>query len=192
MSLINLLPHREVQRRRLRERWRRHLLISGLVGCLLAALGYFELRGDIADLHAQLDMAQRHQAHAQRGEQTLRQDQNALRALQARLALLKEQQMMQIAPMVVVNEIARTMPQGMTLSELRIEASAVSHASVLMEGHAVSPNAVSAFVTALAASARALQSPELLEMAPVQIELAGERPRVQAFSVRARVARELP
>ena len=183
MSAINLLPHRALAQQRLRERWRRELLLSALAGCALALAAYLGLRGQIADLQAALDLRQQKRQQAEQAAQARRQDAGALQQLQAHHALIKEQQRLQQAPARVLAALTRALPAGVQLRDLRIDAMA----EVLIDGVAVNSQAVQAFVAALAGDG-VLRSVELLEAGPTQVEIAAARPRVEAFSLRARLA----
>ena len=181
MTAINLLPHRALARQRLRERWQRGLLMSVCAACALALPVCLHWRGQLADLHEALDAKQQQRQQAERAAHARRQDAGALQTLQARKALQDEQQRMQQAPARVLAALMHAVPAGVQLRDLRIDALA----DVLIDGVAVDAPTVQGFITALAREG-VLQAVELVEVGPTQVEIAGTRARVEAFSVRAR------
>lgn len=183
MTAINLLPHRALARQRSRQRWQRGILLSVCAACALTLPVYLHWRGQIADLHDTLDAKQQQRQQAEQAAQARRLDAGALQTLQARKALIDEQQRMQQAPARVLHALMQAVPAGVQLRDLRMDALA----EVLIDGVAVDAPAVQTFMAALVREG-ALQAVELVEAGPAQIEIAGARPRVEAFSLRARWA----
>ena len=155
---INLLPHRQVARRR-RIQALLWLLAGGAFSGLLLALGA------AGWLHLRLDALARRQDDWRRATQQVelalqagRRMQDETAALLARRQAIAGLQEQRNAWVHMLEVLARVMPAGVALRGVRQEA-----ALLRLQGHAVAQDKVAALMLALAEAAPA-SKPELLEV----------------------------
>lgn len=188
MILINLLPHREVARKRRRELFLLELLLALLAGLLLAgavALSYqarIDAQRDRNDLFraeiALLDAQIKEVASLKTQVEALKARQQAVERLQADRNL----------PVHLLEEMVKQVPDGVYLSSLKQEGS-----SIVIAGMAQSQERVSELLRNLGNRSDWLRQPQLVEIVAgeVNVPQRGMR-RVSNFSIRVVLVRSQP
>lgn len=184
MIRINLLPHREAERRRRRLRFRWSLAAS-LMGALVASGALYV--GQVVHVvwqqarNEQL-RAEMHQLDAQiRDIAGLRHDIDVLRTREQAVAGLQADRNL---PVQILGELARHLPEGAFLTSVRQEDGFITVAGV-----AQSNERVSEFLRRLGHDSPWLGQPELVEIVAGNLALsAREQRRVVNFNLRVRRA----
>jgi type IV pilus assembly protein PilN len=180
MILINLLPHREVARKKRREAFFGQLGASFLVGGLIAGSIYLWyqnqidtqmarngfLRSEITKLDAQIKDIAGLQAE--------------LTALKSRQAAVENLQADRNLPVHLLEEMVKQLPEGVFLRTL-----AQQGRSVLLTGTAESQERVSELLRNLGTGSDWLTRPELVEIVAANVQLApNQQRRVSNFTIR--------
>ena len=163
---INLLPHREQKRQRLKQTFYLMTGLSVLAGAALVLLvwsvleGYIDAQNGrnklIADENRRLDAQIKEIA-------TLRQE---IEALRARQKAVEDLQADRNEPVYLLDELTRQTPEGIYLRSIKQE-----DRKVTVAGWAASNERVSEFLRNLTNNGRYVERPELIE-----IKLAGPSP----------------
>lgn len=185
MILINLLPHREVARKRKREAFFISLGIAAVFGFLLAGVLYSVyqaqierqagrnafLQAEIARLDAQIaDIA------------TLEADIVALKARQKGVENLQGDRNL---PVYLLAELIKQLPDGVYIKSMKQE-----NQMILIEGVAQSNERVSELLRHFAYDSPWLKKPELVEITAGTVSLtARDQRRVANFSMRVEMKR---
>ncbi|MCL5969725.1 MAG: PilN domain-containing protein [Betaproteobacteria bacterium] len=180
MIAINLLPHRELARKKKREQFFVNLGLAVGVGLVAAALvyGFFQfqigaqqernrfIQAEIAKLDAQI-----------REVATLQQELDGLKSRQAAVESLQAGRNL---PVHMFDEIVRLLPEGVHLTALRQEAAAIT-----LTGVAQSQERVSELLRNFGGRSPWLTQPHLVEITATTLALGPrEQRRVFNFSVR--------
>jgi len=181
MITINLLPHRELARKKKREQFFVHLALAVGVGLALAALvyGFFQLQIDAQDRRNQFVQAEIIQLDAQIANiATLQQEIDALKARQAAVEALQAGRNL---PVHLLDELVRQLPEGVFLTALRQE-----NAAITLNGVAQSQERVSELLRNLSQRSTWLTQPQLVEILAASMTLSPlEQRRVFNFTLRA-------
>lgn len=188
MILINLLPHRELARKKRREAFFTQLgaavLIGGVIGGMIFTWYQTRLdnqrdrnaflRTEIAKLDVQIKEIAGLQAE--------------LTALKARQAAVEDLQADRNLPVHLLDEMVKQLPDGVYLSALR-----QNNQTILLSGAAQSQERVSELLRNLSNSSPWLARPELVEIVATNANLGarGQR-RVSSFTIRVALTRAAP
>jgi len=186
MITINLLPHRELARKKKREQFFVHLALAVGVGLALAALvyGFFQLQIEAQDRRNQFVQAEIIQLDAQIANiATLQQEIDALKARQAAVEALQAGRNL---PVHLLDELVRQLPEGVFLTALRQE-----NAAITLNGVAQSQERVSELLRNLSQRSTWLTQPQLVEILAASMTLSPlEQRRVFNFTLRATLSQE--
>ena len=185
MILINLLPHREGARKRLREVFYSTLVASVVAGLVIAGLIYFCYQTQITGQQARnlvlnteikrLDVQIKDIAALQAEIVALKARQQAVENLQADRNL----------PVHLLNELVKQLPNGVYIVSLRQE-----NQTVTLQGVAQSNERVSELLRNLLNNSPWLSRPELVEIVAGTVTLSPrEQRRVANFTIRAGLVR---
>lgn len=181
MITINLLPHRELARKKKREQFFVHLALAVGVGLALAALvyGFFQLQIEAQDRRNQFVQAEIIQLDAQIANiATLQQEIDALKARQAAVEALQAGRNL---PVHLLDELVRQLPEGVFLTALRQE-----NAAITLSGVAQSQERVSELLRNLSQRSTWLTQPQLVEILAASMTLSPrDQRRVFNFTLRA-------
>ncbi len=185
MILINLLPHREMARRRARQRFNLSLGLALLAGAAVAA-------GIGVARQAEIDRQQQRNAvlAAEIGklEQEIKEVANLqaeIAALQARQSAVQNLQADRNLPVHLLNEAVGQLPDGVVLRSIKQDSQAV-----LLAGAAQSSERVSELLRRLSRQGDRVVEPELVEIVAASLALGPkEQRRVYNFVVRAQLKR---
>lgn len=185
MILINLLPHREVARKRRREMFQAAMVLAALAGLVIAGVIYWwfqmmitsqqdknnYLRGEIQVLEGQIKEIA-----------TLEEE---IAALQARQKAVEDLQSDRNLPVHLLNELVLQLPDGVYVTSLK-QADQV----VTMQGMAQSNERVSEMLRNLSNNTPWLAKPELVEIIASNMSLTPkDQRRVASFNLRFRLVR---
>ncbi|MEW5678181.1 PilN domain-containing protein [Comamonas kerstersii] len=172
MILINLLPHREVARKRRKEAFQATMFLSALVGVLLAALVYWFMQMRIetqqernAFLRSEIEVLNKQikEIAGLEGEiKALRERQKAVEALQANRNL----------PVHLLNELVRLLPEGVYISSIK-----QNGLQVEIKGVAQSNERVSEVLRNFSTKTSWFQKPDLKEIVASTVDLSSKDKR---------------
>lgn len=185
MILINLLPHREVARKRRQETFYVTLAAAALFGALVAGLIYAWYETQISNqrgrnqfLHVEIKRLE-----AQIKEVATLEAEIA--SLKARQQAVENLQADRNLPVHLLNEITRQLPEGVFLSSLRQQ-----NQSVTITGTAQSNERVSEVLRNFAYNSPWLAKPELVEIVAGNLALSPrDQRRVANFTMRVQLRR---
>ena len=185
MILINLLPHRELARKRRKESFNVALVLSALAGVLLAGVVYLALGEILA--------AQKITNATLQGEITKLESQikdiagleSEIAALRARQQAVENLQSDRNLPVHLLTELTNQLPDGVFLTHM-VQADQL----VTLSGTAQSNERVSEFLRNLSNNTPWFSKPELIEIVAANIALSPrEQKRVANFAIRVKLVR---
>jgi type IV pilus assembly protein PilN len=185
MIRINLLPHRELARKKKKELFFVHLGFALLAGAAISAAIYtfFDLRISAQQQRNEFIRAEIRQLDAQiRDINTLQQEINALRSRQAAVEGLQADRNL---PVHLLDEMVAQLPEGVYLRNLRQEDMAIT-----LTGVAQSQERVSELLRNLSTRSEWLTQPQLVEITSAMVTLSQrDQRRVFNFSIRVTLTR---
>ncbi len=185
MIRINLLPHRELARKKKKEQFFVHLGFALLAGAAVSAAIYtvFDMRISAQQQRNEFIRAEIRQLDAQiRDINTLQQELNALRSRQAAVEGLQADRNL---PVHLLDEMVAQLPEGVYLRTLRQEDMAMT-----LTGVAQSQERVSELLRNLSTRSEWLTQPQLVEITSATVTLSQrDQRRVFNFSMRVTLTR---
>jgi type IV pilus assembly protein PilN len=185
MIRINLLPHRELARKKKKEQFFVHLGFALLAGAAVSAAIYtvFDMRISAQQQRNEFIRAEIRQLDAQiRDINTLQQELNALRSRQAAVEGLQADRNL---PVHLLDEMVAQLPEGVYLRTLRQEDMAIT-----LTGVAQSQERVSELLRNLSTRSEWLTQPQLVEITSATVTLSQrDQRRVFNFSMRVTLTR---
>lgn len=180
MIAINLLPHREWERKRRREAFYRQLGLSVAFGLAVAALIYSIHQTRLAEQEARNRLLQDEIAKLDAQIQEIATLQEELEGLKGRQAAVESLQADRNLPVHLLNELVRQLPDGVALRSIKQEG-----ATIAINGVAQSQERVSELLRNLGGASPWLQQPQLIEItgATMNLNPGGQR-RVFNFALR--------
>lgn len=184
MILINLLPHRELARKRRKEQFAVHALLAALTGGALAMLWHTHIQSNIDVQRARNALLQQETQKLENQIKDIAGLQTEIAALKARQAAVENLQADRNTPVHLLDELVKKLPDGVYLVSLKQE-----NRSVQLVGVAQSQERISELLRNLNSS-EWLSRPELVEIvSTVQTLGPREQRRVANFTVRAGLMR---
>lgn len=185
MILINLLPHREMARKRARQMFNSALGASAVAGALIGGGVYLWYQNEISgqqDRNAFLSAEIKKLDNEIKEVATLQEEIAALRARQQAVENLQSDRNL---PVHLLNEAVLQLPDGLYLKGIKQESQ-----SVLLSGVAQSNERVSELLRNLARNSQWVSKPELIEIVASNLALTQrEQRRVYNFTVRVQLQR---
>ena len=185
MILINLLPHREVARKRRKEAFQATMFASFLVGLAIAGLIYWWFQVMIT---AQQDRNRFLQSEIKVLEEQIKEIANIedeITALRARQKAVEDLQADRNLPVHLLNELVRQIPEGVYVTGIK-----QTDQVIAMQGSAQSNERVSEMLRNLSDNTPWLSKPELVEIVAGNMALAAkDQRRVFNFNLRFRLMR---
>lgn len=185
MIRINLLPHRELARKKKKEQFFVHLGFALLAGAAVSAAVYtfFDMRITAQQQRNEFIRAEIRQLDAQiRDIDTLQQELNALRSRQAAVEGLQADRNL---PVHLLDEMVAQLPEGVYLRALQQEDMAIT-----LTGVAQSQERVSELLRNLSTRSEWLKQPQLVEITSATVTLSQrDQRRVFNFSMRVMLTR---
>lgn len=184
MILINLLPHREIARKKARQAFNVALLVSAAVGAAIGGVIYMWYQGQIEmqEGRNQFLISENQKLDAEIKE--IANLQNEIDALKARQRAVETLQADRNLPVHLFNELVQQLPEGMYLKSIKQEGR-----SVLIGGAAQSSERVSELLRNLTRNTEWVRQPELIEVVAGDLSLSKtDKRRVYNFTVRAQLS----
>jgi len=183
--LINLLPHRELARKRRQDLFNRGLGLAALLGGVVAALVFVAFQAQIS---AQQEKNQLLQTEITRFDAQIKDIaslQTEITALRARQQAVEDLQADRNLPVYLLTELVRLLPEGVFIASLRQDAQALT-----LLGMAQSNERVSELLRNLGNQSPWFARPELVEIVAGTLALSPrEQRRVANFTIRVRLVR---
>ena len=185
MILINLLPHREIARKKRKDAFNVGLGLSALVGGLLAGLVFVWYQAQISEQQNRNNFLQ---AEIKKFDEQIKDIaglESQIAALVARQQAVEDLQADRNMPVHLLNEVVKHLPEGVYVNSLKQEAQ-----SVVMQGVAQSNERVSELLRNLANKSSWFARPELIEIVNSTISLTPkDARRVSNFNIRVKLVR---
>ena len=185
MILINLLPHREMARKRARQMFNASLGAAAVLGLLIGGGVYLWYQNAISnqqDRNAFLTSEIKKLDEEIKEIASLQQE---IAALKARQEAVENLQADRNLPVHLMNEAVRQLPDGVYLKSIKQE-----NRNVLFKGLAQSNERVSELLRNLSRNSEWVTKPELIEIVAANVALGPrEQRRVYDFTVRAQLQR---
>jgi type IV pilus assembly protein PilN len=183
--LINLLPHREIARKRRKELFNVSLGLSVFVGGLLAGLIFLWFQSQIS---TQQDQNQLLQSEISKFDLQIKEIaglEGEIAALLARQKAVEDLQADRNMPVYLLTELVQQLPDGVYVSSLRQEGQ-----NVALQGVAQSNERVSELLRNLANNSPWFSRPELVEIVAGSVNLTPrDVRRVSNFQIRVKLLR---
>ena len=185
MILINLLPHRELARKRRKELFNIGLGASALMGGLLAGTMFLSLQAQIS---SQKDINQILQTDISKFDAQIKDIaglEAEIAALRARQQAVEDLQSDRNLPVHLLTELVRQLPDGVFISSMRQEGQ-----SLELKGVAQSNERVSELLRNLANNSPWFTKPDLVEIVAGSVTLAPrDVRRVSNFNIKVKLLR---
>lgn len=185
MILINLLPHREIARKKRKDIFNASLGASALLGGLLAGLVFLWFQAQIT---AQQDKNQTLQTEIDKFNLQIKDIaglESEITALRARQQAVEDLQADRNLPVHLLSEMVKQLPEGVYITNMRQEGQ-----NVQLQGVAQSNERVSELLRNLGGNSPWFARPELVEIVAASVTLAPrDMRRVANFSIRVKLVR---
>lgn len=187
MILINLLPHRELARKRARDAYNVMLALAAVVGVLIAGLIYLGYQVAIENQQSRNAFLTTENARLDNQIKEVAELQGEISALKARQQAVESLQTNRNLPVHLLNDMVRVLPEGIYLNSVKQDGE-----NILFTGVAQSQERVSELLRNLSSDSNEwLTKPELIEIKADQLALSQrDQRRVYNFTVRAMLARQ--
>jgi type IV pilus assembly protein PilN len=183
--LINLLPHREIARKRRKELFNVSLGLSVFVGGLLAGLVFLWLQSQISTQQAQNQLLQSEISKFDLQIKEIAGLEGEIAALLARQQAVENLQSDRNMPVYLLTELVKQLPDGVYVNSLRQEGQ-----NVALQGVAQSNERVSELLRNLATNSPWFARPELVEIVAGSVNLTQrDARRVSNFQIRVKLVR---
>lgn len=185
MILINLLPHRAIARQQAQRTFNGALVLSAVIGALVAVAVYGWYQNQISNQQARNAFLQGKVTELDSQIKEVAALGDEIAALRARQDAVESLQTDRNLPVHLMNESVRELPDGVYLSSVKQEGS-----NVLIQGVAQSNERVSELLRNLTHGSDWISHPELVEIVSSSVALgANEKRRVYNFTVRYQLRR---
>lgn len=185
MILINLLPHREAARKRRREVFFITLGISAVVGGLISGAIFLWYAAQISTQQNRNTVLATEIKRLETQIKDIATLQEEIAALRARQQAVEDLQADRNAPVHLLNELVRLLPEGVYIQSLKQDGQQVT-----LTGVAQSNERVSELLRNLGNNSPWLTRPDLVEIVAGNVQLAPrEQRRVSNFTMRVRLLR---
>ena len=185
MILINLLPHRELARKKRKEGFQMSMLVAALVGLAIAAVVYLVYQYRIEQQEFRNNYLQTEIKNLDVKIAEVAKIDEEIASLKARQKAVEDLQSDRNLPVHLLNELVLQLPDGVYIESVKQQ-----EQSVQIQGVAQSNERVSELLNSLSTKTPWLSKPELVEVVGTTIQLnAKEKKRVSGFNLRFRLVR---
>jgi type IV pilus assembly protein PilN len=183
--LINLLPHREAARKRMRDAFYASLGVAAMLGGLLSGGVYLWYQTQISSQQSKNNFLTNEIKRLEGQIKEIANLQTEIAALRARQQAVEDLQSDRNLPVHLLNELVKQLPDGVYISSMRQDNQVVT-----LSGVAQSNERVSELLRNLAYNSVWLTKPDLVEIVAGSVAL-GPRDsrRVSNFTIRVRLRR---
>lgn len=185
MILINLLPHREVARKRRKDVFTLSLAAAVLAGVLVSSVIYTWIQGQIASQQRQNEILKTEIKVLEGQIKEIATLEEEIAALRARQQAVENLQADRNLPVHLLSELVKQLPDGVYVTSMRQE-----NQLVTLQGVAQSNERVSELLRHLANDSPWFTKPELVEIVAGNVTLGSrDQRRVSNFTIRVRLMR---
>ena len=185
MILINLLPHREAARKRMRESFYTSLGFAAMVGGLVAGGVYLWYQAQISSQQGKNNFLTTEIKRLEGQIKEISNLQAEIAALRARQQAVEDLQSDRNLPVHLLNELVKQLPDGVYVSSMKQDS-----AGVTLTGVAQSNERVSELLRNLAYNSPWLTRPDLVEIVAANVALTPrDTRRVSNFTIKVRMRR---
>lgn len=185
MILINLLPHREAARKRRKETFQATMVLSALIGLLVAGAIYWWFQTMIENQQAKNGLLRTQITVLESQIKEIAGLEGEITALRARQKAVEDLQSDRNLPVHMLNELVAQLPDGVYITSLRQDGMSVS-----MQGVAQSNERVSEMLRNLSEGTPWFSKPELVEIVARTVNVtAKDQRRAAAFNLRFQLTR---
>lgn len=185
MILINLLPHREAARKRRKEAFQATMVLSALIGLLVAGAIYWWFQTMIENQQAKNGLLRTQITVLESQIKEIAGLEGEITALRARQKAVEDLQSDRNLPVHMLNELVAQLPDGVYITSLRQDGM-----SVTMQGVAQSNERVSEMLRNLSEGTPWFSKPELVEIVARTVNVsAKDQRRAAAFNLRFQLTR---
>ncbi|MBY0455330.1 MAG: PilN domain-containing protein [Burkholderiaceae bacterium] len=185
MILINLLPHREVARKRRREIFQATMAASLLVGALVAGVIYWWFQMMIGEQQQKNSFLQSEIQVLETQIKEIATIEQEISALRARQKAVENLQSDRNLPVHLLSELVTQLPDGVYITSLK-----QTDKVVTMQGMAQSNERISEMLRNLSNNTPWISKPELVEIVAAHVALTPrDQRRVSAFNLRFQLMR---
>jgi type IV pilus assembly protein PilN len=186
MILINLLPHREAAREKQKKQFFSQLILSALLGAVIAGAGYLWLGQQISEQQDRNRQLRDQTAILDNEIKDIAGLQAQIASVRARQTAVENLQADRNMPVHLLNEVVSRLPDGIFLQSLKQDGQ-----NVLLSGVAQSQERVSELLRNMANEESLwLGQPELIEIVSATANVSSrEQRRVSNFTVRVALKR---
>ena len=185
MILINLLPHRELARKKARQVFNTSLAGAAVLGALVAGGVYLWFQNEISRQQERNGFLTSEIKKLDEEIKEVATLQEEIAALKARQQAVEDLQANRNLPVHLLNESVLQLPDGIYLKSIKQE-----NQNVLMTGVAQSNERVSELLRNLSRNSEWVSKPELIEIVASNLALSPrEQRRVYNFTVRVQLQR---
>ena len=185
MILINLLPHREILRKRRRKIFLSTLGLAALVGVLICSVLYSRFLAQIESQRERNTFIQSEITQLDGQIKDIATLQTEINSLKARQSAVEDLQGNRNLPVYLLSELVKQLPDGVYINSLKQE-----NQTVLITGIAQSNERVSELLRNFANNSPWLEKPVLLEITAGTVALSQrDQRRVSNFSMRVEIRR---
>ena len=179
MILINLLPHREMARKKTRQEFKIALALSVITGAAIGGLIYLSFLNQIGNQEERNNFLVATNKKVDDEIKEIATLESEIDALKARQKAVEDLQGDRNLPVHMFNEIVREIPEGMYFNNISQEGK-----SVLLSGVAQSSERVAELLRNLSRNTEWVRQPELIEVVADHLSInKNEKRRVQKFIV---------
>ncbi|MBP9906853.1 MAG: PilN domain-containing protein [Rhodoferax sp.] len=185
MILINLLPHREMARKRRKDLFNVGMGLAALTGGVLAALVFLWFQAHIAAQQEKNQLLTTEIAEFDRQIKDIAGLEQEIAALRARQQAVEDLQSDRNIPVHLLTELVRQLPEGTYITSMQQEGQVVT-----IMGVAQSNERVSELLRNLSTGSPWLTRPELIEIVTGIVNLsARDQRRIANFNIKASLVR---
>lgn len=185
MILINLLPHREAARKRRKETFQATMVLSALIGLLVAGVIYWWFQVMIENQQAKNSLLRSEITVLESQIKEIAGLEGEITALRARQKAVEDLQSDRNLPVHMLNELVTQLPDGVYITNLRQDGMAVT-----MQGVAQSNERISEMLRNLSEGTPWFSKPELVEIVARTVNVtAKDQRRAAAFNLRFQLTR---
>lgn len=184
MILINLLPHREAARKRRKEEFYAHLLLSVLAGALVVGGAYLWYQSMISEQESRNNTLKVAIQKLDEEIKDIAQLQAQIESLRARKQAVEDLQSDRNLPVFMLEELVSQLPDGVYLQSVE-----QNNLNVLVRGTAQSQERVSELLRNFSTKSKWLSRPDLIEIVSGNFRDGKQQSRVSRFVVRVDLVR---
>lgn len=185
MILINLLPHREVAKKKRKEKFAISVAVAAVLGCALAGLIQLWFQGQVDEQNGRNQSLEQEIQKLDKEIADIASLRGEIQALKARQEAVENLQSDRNTPVHLLSELVAHIPDGVYLQSVKQEGQVVH-----LSGMAQSQERVSELLRNFSSKSQFLTKPELIEIVSnMQAVSAKEQKRVAIFTVKLELNR---